>query len=233
MQTEKGNQKEDRCNNSYRSVLSTASRSKRGSVLVEGVVGVLLVLPVLVICTVVIIDVILLVLYKQEIGAVANSAAAMACRFQPGPFFDTESTLHISAAERITEQKEIAFNFVQDELKAFGIPTDKLRDGFQLTYDKNLFLVTISFQVEGLKLIGLGPMLPQNLKLAESATAMLPCKVLPGKLDGIANSVPAGLMAEMLFPGYGLAKDTQLRFPSSTAQITFPNIHSPVTDHAP
>jgi hypothetical protein len=225
MKTRIANELQDRRFNRKRSSTragDNADRSKQGSVLVEGVVGILFLLPILLICIVVLIDVLLICFYKQEVGAVANAAVSVATRFQPGAFLTSGATFFTPASTFKAEQNDQILSYVKNGLSAFGLNSD-IDKSFQMTYDKHTFFVTVSFKVTGLKLIGMGPIIPPEISLQESATAILPCKLPPGNFGATVNDALHELAIGVGVRSYGTPQQ-QFRFPTPSTG-TF-NVHS-------
>ena len=204
-----------------KSTIDTASRGKgrfgdqrkmNGSVIVEGVVGVNLILAVLVISVIVLFNVLAIITYKQKVSMVANAAAAKAAKLSPGAFHS-----RLSRKTVIEQEKEIS-NFVDEGLKAFNLPPAKK---FRMTVDGNrayasahgnatgIRNVTISFSVDHLPLLGFLPgIIPADISLKEASSAILPSRQMAGlyTFEAWSNEGSGALVNIMTMPSYGRFK---------------------------
>lgn len=170
-------------------------RNRRGSTLVEGVVGIGFVIVMVAVCAIFLSNVVLTISYKQKLGAIANAAVAMVARLRPGAFQSRQT------AKEITQQEAELKQYVNDSLRAFGM---REAEDFRLDTDKSQFkIIFVSFRVSGLKLLGTGGVLPKALTMSECASIVLPCKHPPGHylLEQQVNIV--GPYGKAAIPSYG------------------------------
>jgi hypothetical protein len=175
-----------------------------GSVLIEGTVGIILILTVLILCMVVIVNVILVINYKQRIGLVANSAIARGVRMRPGPFHT-----RITKAVKEQQRQEI-LKLVNTDLGNLGLPPCTAKK-FDFDTDATGFeTIHVSFQVDGLKLFAVTGLTPASISLSETASAILPCRMSTATYSLACRNVEGTIRAldnEATMVAYGRFKN--------------------------
>ncbi len=165
-------------------------RTRKGSVLIEGIAGILLVLLVLQVCLFFVVHVWQICVYRQKIATVASEAAQqVADQASVRSYYDS-----FSASNNLKAFKQNARTEALKSLKAFGLPAQN--SDVKITLDGRL--VTVRVKCTKLSAIGVLSLLPNLINVEEMATAPVRI-VMPPALVVITSSSGASVA----MPAYG------------------------------
>ncbi len=172
-------------------------RGKRGAVIVEGTLGILMTVVGLMLSLVFIVNVCMLAIFKQKVGMVANEAAMQASLVFPGAFHSGQSKKTKTAAS------EAIAALVAERLSALGLPAPS---EFALTTDSTGFrTVSVAFTVKAQGLfLQFNHFFAGEIKLKERACAIIPNRMPPAVFTlQLARQVAFGGLRYSQMPSYG------------------------------
>lgn len=172
-------------------------RGKRGAVIVEGTLGILMTIVGLMLSLVFIVNVCMLAIFKQKVGMVANEAAMQASLLFPGAFHSGQSK------KTKTAKTEEIQALVSERLAALGLPP---ASEFAVTTDSTGFrTVTVSFTVKAQGLfLQFNHFFAGEIKLKERACAIIPNRMPPAIFTlQLARQVAFGGLRYSQMPSYG------------------------------
>lgn len=174
-------------------------RNSAGSILIEGVLGIIMVIFGLLVCAIFLLDVVAIVHFKQKIGIISNAAVTKAARQNPGAFHTKLQKATVAA------QKEDLRAFVDESLKSLGLPPAQ---SFDVDTDKSKAeTIHVSFRVDNLKVpIPIPGIFPEKVSMSETVSTVLPCKVPPSNLHLRVFAFPAGIEQDFRLPAYSNLK---------------------------
>jgi hypothetical protein len=208
----------------WRVQVDSRKRGQRGSVLVEGTLGVCMIIVGTIISLFFLTEVLLLVNYQQKIGLIANTVIAKAAKRPP-----------FASPQQLTQaQLDGLQSSVNDGLTALGLPSAS-----NLTVQVTGDVMKLSFRVEGLKLIAGGqlPFLPRTVAIGESVAAIVQCSsaqglesfstgYFPGGYPGITYYMPPGQYGTwptpVALPFYGVVHSGVTNLPGAHGQNAQP-----------
>ncbi len=175
------------------------TRTSTGSILIEGVLGIIMVIFGLLVCAIFLLDVVAIVHFKQKIGIISNAAVTKAARQNPGAFHTKLQKATIAA------QKEDMRIFVDESLKSLGLPPAQ---AFEMDTDKSRAeTIHITFRIDNLKVpIPIPGIFPEKVSMSETVSTVLPCKVPPSNLSFRVFAFPAGIEQDFRLPSYSNLK---------------------------